>query len=418
MNVTSVRSAPLAAAARESPRSQLSAPIPELDGIRGVAISMVVFYHYIILNIIPARGSLLWYALLPGHLGWAGVDLFFVLSGFLIGGILLDVRTSGNYFRVFYTRRFFRIVPVYALFLCCFFLLLHLNTAGHTPKLQWITAGSLPWYSYVLFLQNFWMAFANTGGPFATNITWSLAVEEQFYLTLPLVIRFFEKKRLVQILFEGLGLALILRIALFCLWPRLNYSWFVLMPCRADALLLGVLAAVALRDPRWKSWFQGNRSLLRILLLFLAVCVCALTRMYYAAFGFAIASLGLTSIAALSVVGLVYALVFPESHLSRCLRWAWLRKLGGLAYGIYLFHQLIFDLLYGLIWSHSPILTVSSKLALTLLAFTVTFFVCQLSWTFFEKPLVATGHRTTYEFDEKPALNGFLAPMQENTNAG
>src|SRR5438046_3027905 len=74
--------------------------IPELDGLRGVAILMVLLHH-IRLDIVAAPGSMVSYATIPFRLGWSGVDLFFVLSGFLIGGILLDNRGSINYFKVF-----------------------------------------------------------------------------------------------------------------------------------------------------------------------------------------------------------------------------------------------------------------------------------------------------------------------------
>jgi peptidoglycan/LPS O-acetylase OafA/YrhL len=385
-----------------------SARMPELDGIRGVAIGMVVFYHYIALNVIPRRGSSLWYMLLPAHLGWAGVDLFFVLSGFLIGGILLEARGSPNYFQVFYTRRFFRIVPIYSVFLLCFFLLAHVS-ASSGAKLHSMTAGAFPWYSYAFFLQNFWMAFGNVGGPFATNITWSLAVEEQFYLTLPCLVRFLGRKRLVQLLMESLALALVLRVGLYCLWPRLMYSWFVLMPCRCDALAFGVLGAIVLRDPHWKNWLKSRRTGMLMLMVLLAAVIPILTRMEYSPYGFGTASLGLTCIAGFSLVLLLYALIFPDSRLSSCLRWTWLRKLGTLAYGIYLFHQLIFLVAYNVVQSHSAIVTTCSKLLLALLAFGLTLLVCYFSWFFFEKPLVAMGHRTNYEFEDD-CLDGPLPP--------
>src|SRR5271155_3009302 len=104
---------------------RLSGRIAELDGIRGLAIGMVLIYHYFLIRIdVPVRSAAA-YALSTGRLAWSGVDLFFVLSGFLIGGILLEARGSVNYFRVFYTRRFFRIVPIYALLLLCFPVLLY-----------------------------------------------------------------------------------------------------------------------------------------------------------------------------------------------------------------------------------------------------------------------------------------------------
>src|SRR5438477_3577880 len=92
----------------------LSGRIPELDGLRGLAIGSVLIWHYFMVPIVTAPATPLSYALVFGRLTWSGVDLFFVLSGFLIGGILLDARKASNYFQVFYTRRFFRIVPIYA----------------------------------------------------------------------------------------------------------------------------------------------------------------------------------------------------------------------------------------------------------------------------------------------------------------
>src|SRR6202166_1749030 len=90
----------------------LSGRIPELDGLRGLAIGMVLMAHHFM--IVSRPGFALAYSLVPLRLDWTGVDLFFVLSGFLIGGILLDAPESSNYFRVFYIRRFFHSVPIYA----------------------------------------------------------------------------------------------------------------------------------------------------------------------------------------------------------------------------------------------------------------------------------------------------------------
>jgi peptidoglycan/LPS O-acetylase OafA/YrhL len=89
-----------------SPYTDSKARIPELDGIRGIAIAMVLAHHYFLLPIAAPPGTFWSYVQAAGRLAWSGVDLFFVLSGFLIGGILLDARDSPNYFQVCYTRRF------------------------------------------------------------------------------------------------------------------------------------------------------------------------------------------------------------------------------------------------------------------------------------------------------------------------
>lgn len=87
--------------------------IPELDGVRGLAIAMVLAYHYV--NFTSHANKVLYYAFLPTQLMWSGVDLFFVLSGLLIGGILIDHRESRGYYSVFYARRIHRIFPIYYL---------------------------------------------------------------------------------------------------------------------------------------------------------------------------------------------------------------------------------------------------------------------------------------------------------------
>jgi len=103
----------LATASEQSAAPKWSARIPELDGMRGSAIAMVLLWHYLMLGprFSPTPGTFFSRLMVWQRLTWTGVDLFFVLSGFLIGGILIDARKSGNYFRVFYTRRFFRTSP-------------------------------------------------------------------------------------------------------------------------------------------------------------------------------------------------------------------------------------------------------------------------------------------------------------------
>src|SRR6266436_7858410 len=140
----------------------LSGRVPELDGIRGIAIGMVLVGHFFM--IVSRPGSLLAYALVPLRLMWSGVDLFFVLSGFLIGGILLDARDSSNFFRVFYLRRFFRIIPAYLLLLTAYLLLNALVTGHSARTLALVTQNGLPIGPYFLFLQNFCMGAHNTLG--------------------------------------------------------------------------------------------------------------------------------------------------------------------------------------------------------------------------------------------------------------
>src|SRR5580658_5282603 len=117
-----------------SESSQENVHIPELDGIRGVAIALVLLFHFLYGPATIVPGGLAWHLLAPLRLGWTGVDLFFVLSGFLIGGILMDARSAKNYFATFYTRRFYRIVPLYVLVLCACYLQNVLVESGNVTR--------------------------------------------------------------------------------------------------------------------------------------------------------------------------------------------------------------------------------------------------------------------------------------------
>ena len=164
----------------QSPSNGKQPRVPELDGLRGFAILLVISIHYFY-NPGPNLPRGLHYLQSFFALGWTGVDLFFVLSGFLIGGILLDVRASPDYFKTFYIRRFFRIVPLYYLWLFCLIALVFL---GHSffPSQTQSTQPAIDWqiWAHFLFLQNLWSNHYSTLAGWWLAVTWSLAIEEQF----------------------------------------------------------------------------------------------------------------------------------------------------------------------------------------------------------------------------------------------
>lgn len=153
----------------------LPAYIPELQGLRGIAVLAVVVYHCH-----PRlAGTALYY---PSLWGWAGVNLFFVLSGFLITSILLEARDKPHYFRNFYARRALRIWPVYLLVLA----VCYANAPWFIGPSVSEAVRSAPWWAYLLFLQN----LIHFTMPPAIGQTWSLAIEEQYYFVWAPVVRF------------------------------------------------------------------------------------------------------------------------------------------------------------------------------------------------------------------------------------
>ena len=117
----------------------------------------------------------------------SGVDLFFVISGFLITGILVEKRGSAHFFRTFYVRRALRILPLYFLLLLSYVVCAGLwNESSPTWMHQF--AHPLPWWSYLTLTQNIAMAMRGDFGPLWLSVTWSLAVEEQFYWVMPVLV--------------------------------------------------------------------------------------------------------------------------------------------------------------------------------------------------------------------------------------
>jgi peptidoglycan/LPS O-acetylase OafA/YrhL len=378
--------------------------IRELDGLRGVAIGMVVLFHFFQNTMAFPPGSVFSYVQAGLRLSWTGVDLFFVLSGFLIGGILLDSRASTNYYSVFYRRRFFRIVPIYMVTLLLTAGLVSLRLGQNGGPFKWLTMEGAPWYAYLTFTQNFWMAHAASFGTDGLVMTWSLAVEEQFYLTVPLYIRALSRRSLARFLVIGICSAPLLRTLLLHFGSDTSVGTYTMMLCRSDALLLGVLAALLLRDERWRERFRNAGvafyTCIPVFLLglgFLTVRAWNLTTSI-------MKTVGYTWVGLFYVTILLFVLTRPESLLSKCLRTRWLCRLGTVAYGIYLFHIGIQYLLFGLIWRCVPRLDSAPTFLVTLAAVALTLLLAMVSWRYLEQPLIRMGRRSKFEFGAAETL--------------
>lgn len=358
--------------------------IPQLDGLRGIAIAMVLAYHFGggTAGIQPPFPALLAF---PINFGWSGVDLFFVLSGFLIGGILLDFRQSPNYFRVFYRRRLCRIFPIYFAFLIGVLLAVQFV---RSPVAFRLLHPVIPWQATVTFTQNFWMAFRNDPGSYALSPTWSLAVEEQFYLTLPALIYFVKPERIGWVLAGGIVLAPLIRLGIFLTNPKLVYAMAYLLPCRMDSLLFGVLIAYFLRQPGGWEYLHAHRRQLwtgvELLTFF-----CVLLMVFRTEYSPPVLLVGY------DILGLLFSgiliLSLMEDRIAQFLQMKWLMALGTVSYCVYLIHELIFGLTYLALKQYT-----TSWIATTILTLIFTIVIAKISWEYFEKPLVRFGHREPY----------------------
>jgi len=363
--------------------------IRELDGIRGLAILLVLLYHYVAVPIPPdASAGLLFLRQLFSNT-WSGVDLFFVLSGFLIAGILIDNKAASNYFQVFYTRRVTRIFPLYYFFLSTF-LLLRLISPRVGIFSEALFASPLPMLPYFLYLQNVAMAVQGTFGNEFLAMTWSLAIEEHFYLLLPLVVWRSRSDRLPFNLLFLIAISLILRATL----ARGTYFAFVLTPWRLDGLFLGALLAVLFRTPILL-------NVLKTRLLWIKIACVAL--LLYIAYSSMTEPLG--SLDHLLTFGLFYAsLIFlslaeSTSLPARLLRRPWLMNIGKVSYGIYLFHQMANGIVHDLFFNRPPRFDSLPTVLATLLALLLVYLLAQGTYHAFEKQFIAFGHRYSYSND-------------------
>ena len=335
--------------------------IPELDGLRGVAALLVVVAHYF--AYVPHGTKMVAF-------DWLGVDLFFVLSGFLIGSIILEEHARPNFFFSFYLRRAARIVPVYAI-VCGATMALAALLDGRT----WSDHPYSP-VVYAAFLSNVAMTIGGfwSGGDWLRP-TWSLAVEEQFYLLLPLLIVLTPKRWLDPLLVVLWFSATVFRAAVV---DHNVIAAAVLLPARMDLLLGGVLIA------RLRQEIDLARFLPALRFIPLVGLVMCLT-LYSSQHLFDIFSPTLVSIAAGAFI-LAIAEGAPDG--ARLLRAPLLRYFGRISYTFYLIHIPVAGVLHGLILDAKPDIGGIAPMAVTLLSIAVSIGLAAASWRWIERPIL------------------------------
>lgn len=323
-----------------------------MDGLRGVAILAVLAFHWIAVPLRAEHPELRWLL----HPLASGVDVFFVVSGYLIGGILLRHCQTPGFAPVFLLRRALRIVPLYLLSVVVF-VGLHRVSDG-SP------AGLTPTWTFFAFLDNFYYGDASTP-LFELNPYWSLAIEAQFYLTGLLAVVLFGRRGLF-----GYALLAIAVGVCFKLIEGRHAPWFSTFG-HLDAIGIGLVCAY-LSYRRW----LGVAGPVAALALFAA------TPLLGWLLGEASPPLSIV------LVSLATALLLLSDH--DYLQWAWLRWFGQRCYALYLLHQGV--LFWTAVAFHVSVVYQSPRLV----AAAVLLLLTDASWRYLEAPCIALGQRVPY----------------------
>ena len=365
--------------------------VPSLDGLRGCAILLVLLYHTIFSTYTASKVMRVIYKM--GSLSWSGVDLFFVLSGFLIGGILLDTRDSPRFFKTFYARRAYRILPLYGVIVFLYALWLTWSRwtygAWGDPSVH-----QVPLWAYLTFTQNLWTAHGGTETMVA-GVTWSLAIEEQFYLTLPILVRKVKLSSLTWILVAVVIGAPALRTLIHYGFKNGNVADYVLMPCRADALCLGVLVAILVRTPRLWNWLKAKPAFVYAVFLVAFAGPVWLTCRGYDSFANGMVTVGYSLLGVFYASCLLLALA-AGGGVQKLFHNRVLRTLGVLSYCLYLIHiSVVEGCRRTLAMYFGPSTTATHVLSLTI-GISLVIVIAKLSWRLFEQPMLRRGHAFKY----------------------
>lgn len=363
--------------------------LAELDGLRGVAVGLVLIWHFVGAPL-TSRDDLLFKVIHDVTIvGRTGVDMFFVLSGFLIIGIILDRHQPPlRFLKHFYIRRVLRIVPSYLVLVFLFW------GAVYVGARDTVFNADTPLWRHLTFTQNLWMAAHDQWGPGGISVTWSVSIEEQFYLIFPFAILFLPKRMLLSMLAVVAGASIFYRAVGYFEFGSV-FTMYVHTLSRLDGLAEGGIVAILWRDDRFRGWLRRNLASWTKAVKILALGFIPLVIGMENDVASTTAAWGHTYLAFFYSVLLIYILGSLGSEDVRWLRNEKLRQLGRISYTLYLFHPLILSATY--IAARQPeALHSFGAILLSLLALVTSIGWSYVSFRFVEKPLTDWGRKWAY----------------------
>jgi peptidoglycan/LPS O-acetylase OafA/YrhL len=362
--------------------------LPVLDGLRGIAILSVMLYHFKLFGIEEWSGQWEHVYSQSAGMGWAGVDLFFVLSGFLITGILYESRGKLHYYRTFYARRTVRIFPLYYASLVLFFVAVPLVLGWlHKSELLGQFAGRQQQAYAWLYLLNWQMGFAVAPVSLLMQHYWSLSIEEQFYLVWPFLVLRLERRKLMKLCGGLVVLSFVLRVVFHQL--DMERAAYMATFCRMDSLAIGAMLALCRQDAG--DWLRVKRAAPSLAMLSAAGVALIVALTQTTAHGLWMQTFGFTLLGMFFGSCLVMALELTKGGMAyRLTASPLLCFFGTYSYCLYVCHQPLIILMARSGFNASRLTAVLHSRVLAILAvngvaLALTVAVALASWHLFEK---------------------------------
>jgi len=353
--------------------------LPHLDGLRGLASIIVVLHHYFLMPFYEDKTIMnTWWARLLFQTWWV-VDWFFVLSGWLIGTILLQNKNSQAFFKTFYIRRALRVLPMFLLLMSIFLIL----SKTLEKSFPWLFDDPLiPLWSYPLTLHSILGGHLGSMGDRFVVVCWSLVLEIHFYLVIPILIRYLSFKN-YSLFYVGL---IIIAIYLRYLIPGFNNIWErTLLILRPESIFGGVFLAHLTHN----NFFSKKPWLMHILFLLFFPSI-----IFYAFdYPFSVFRMTFFGLTAVFFFGI---LISNPIFLKNILACKLFTLAGKISYSVYLLHIPIIGFLFQFFIQKNPQLTNSTEWQLTVLATLLSFLGGYFLFKFIEEPFLKLGQRYKY----------------------